>query len=1400
MAEMTWDEIEACYKLGSRLKDEGDLAGAESCFRRILDVDPDLPDLRHALGVVLQLMGKLQEAVAHYQAAIVLDPLLVKARYNLADTYSRLGLFREAIGAATATLQYDPGHADAHWLLGMLLLRNGDFRNGWREYEWRWKGRGFTSTMPDFDRPLWDGSPLEGRTLLIHMEQGRGDMIQFVRFVPLAAAKGGDVVVCALRELVPLLATVEGVARVLDRDGPLPAFDLHLPVQSLPYILGITLDTIPNRVPYLWPDQEKVSIWNGVLDDQTCRVGLVWQGTASHPDDQNRSCPLSTFRPLGELQGVTLYSLQIGNGSEQLAEACTYLPLVDVTDRIRDFSDTAALVANLDLVISVDTAVAHLAGALGKPVWLMLPYVSEWRWLQGRDDSPWYPTIRLFRQSAPGDWEGLLTRVKGELAQQLSAAVPDNQSGIELMQQGRYAQAENVFSAAARLNPASADAHCNRGVALDAMERYEEALDCYRQALSLRPDFVQALFNMGNTYRSLHNPESACACYQRVVEMVPDFLAAYLCLGELAKEQRNFDEARGHFEKALARDPGCVDAVQGIAEILQATEAFQGAVEAYRQVLALAPHRPTAWNMLGTTYHCLEKLAEAEACYRQASVLDPDRPTILNNLGAVLHAQGAPQGAAALFRSIIEKYPDNAEAHWNLALALLALGQYQEGWQEYEWRFRKVNPVLEREYRQPRWDGSPLQGRTVLLWCEQGFGDTIQFSRYVPLVAQLGGRVVLECQVPALKRLLCSLEGVTQVVVTDDPLPPFDCHVPLLSLPLLFGTTVENMPAGVPYLHAEQADIELWRQRLGPAAGYRVGLVWFGRQGQVLNRKRSCPLEMLSPLATIPNLELYSLQVGEGSEQLDNSTIPLTIIDLTGHIRDFADTAAFMGNLDLVITIDTAVAHLAGALGVPTWVLLPYSADWRWLLHRSDSPWYPAMRLFRQSAVGDWSSVVNAITDLLGKAVHDGDSVRESSVQPGMIQVADDWEARSGCSAQRDAKNDTSTVMRVGLAWSGRQDNPLNRKRTCPLSSLAPLLERSDVDFYSLQLGGENDSGTCGSNHLIDLTGSIRDFEDTAALMATLDLVITIDTAVAHLAGALGRPTWVLLPHVADWRWLQSRDDSPWYPDMRLFRQPDHGDWGGVIRQVVVALAGLTGKRTVREMPEVCPPVCPEPSPECLSVERLLEHHQKNLAENPASPAVHLDVGAALALLGRHEESIPYFRKTLVLAPELVAAHLNLAYALLTLGEYREGWEHFEWRLRRVAPGQIPPWPMLGQEEFGMHPRGTSVLVHCEQGFGDTIQFVRFLPMLADAGYKVVVSCQPQLATLMNSVRGVSQIVPHGQPLPMCDLQLLLLSLPRLFATTLETLPASMPYLVPRPQLVAEWRKRLFEHDIFFLK
>lgn len=1358
------DDVEALYELGVQLKEQGDLAAAERCFRRIVEQEPELPDPLHSLGVVLQLQGRFKEAIGYYRGAIRSDPAFVKAYFNLATSLWKSGVYAEAREALRATLSLDPAHREAHWLYGMLLLLDGDYGSGWREYEWRWGANAGPVSQLRTDRPEWDGSPLSGRTLLIHMEQGRGDMLQFIRYAPLAAARGGRIIVAALGELTSLLASVEGVAQVVDSTAPLPEFDLHIPVLSLPRVMGTTVETIPASIPYLKPDKDLVATWSRKLSDESyaLRIGIVWSG--NEQPDSSRSCPFELFAGLFSVPHARFYSLQVGAASPR---PC--VGLVDYTGGIRTFSDSAALICNLDLVISIDTAVAHLAGALGMRVWTLLPFVPDWRWLLEREDSPWYPGMVLFRQSSPGDWASVLEQVRLKLTELCTDSSRHNQIGIALIRQGQLSRAAEAFSLAAELEPGNAELRANLGAALDSLGRFEDALVCYQAAIELKPDFTQAYFNKGNTCRSLGRLRDASDSYEKVIALAPAYLPAFLCLGETLKEEGRFESARTIFEQALAIDASCSDAWQGIAEMCQSLDEFDRALEAYSRALELEPGRVAAVNMMGTVYQALGRLDEAESCYRRALEIAPDRRSVWNNLGTVLQAQERSEEAMEVFRHLIRQDVNNAEAHWNLALALLSMGRYAEGWREYEWRFQKVNPVPRRDYPQPLWDGSPLNGRTVLLHSEQGFGDTLQFARYAPLVAQAGGRVVLECQVPSLKRLLLSLEGAVEVVVAGTPLPYFDCHLPLLSLPGIFSTVLETVPAHIPYLAAPPAAVEEWKVRLGTSHAFRVGLIWFGRQSQVLNRKRSCPLAFFAPLAAIPNVELFSLQVGDGSEQLHDLSFP--VIDVSEHIEDFADTAACMANLDLVITIDSAGAHLAGAIGVRTWTLLPYGADWRWLQNRSDSPWYPTMRLFRQESRGDWPAVIVSVADALQACVKSAGRPTASVLNTEAYHTPERVHGS----------------LRVGLAWSGRQDNPLNRKRSCPFDALAPLFEIPGVSFFNLQLDGP----AAVSDRLVDLTAHIHNFEDTAALMANLDLVISIDTSVAHLAGASGRPTWVLLSHVADWRWLTYRGDSPWYPGVRLFHQPYHGDWAGVVREVAAQLAQLAGSILDLDSRNLVADAEFGRTTEREMLEQQLGSHREIARLHDLLPDAHLDVGASLALLGRHDEAVESFRRVLELDGDHIAGHLNLAYSLLALGSYSEGWRHFEWRLLKLDSSQLPPWPMLRQEEITTHHNGTSLLVHCEQGYGDTIQFSRFLPLLSAVGYRITVSCQPPLASLMASVEGVNEVVPHGELLPACDRQVLLLSLPHLFSTTIETVPGHVPYLGAREPLKEAWKTAL---------
>lgn len=1377
--EEGFTDIETCYTLGVKLAEDGDLAGAERCFRWIIARSPELPDPQHSLGVVVHMQERPQEAISHYRNAIAADPDFAQAHYNLANALLQCSRYTEALDAVRSALKCNKEYADAHWLLGMLLLQQGNFIDGWKEYEWRWLAKTFKSRLPGIDRPRWDGSPIPGKTLLIVMEQGRGDMIQFVRYAPMIATMGVTVVVRAVPEMLTILATVEGVSRTVSQNEPMPEFDVYIPAVSLPRVMATTLDTIPGNVPYLWPDLHKVSEWRNILPtDGSCKVGLAWQGSPLHRDDHNRSCPLEEFSPLASLPGISFYSLQLGEGPGQLLKLPRSMKIVDLTDRIRDFSDSAALVANLDLIISVDTATAHLAGALGKQVWTLLPFVPEWRWMLDRDDTPWYPNMRLFRQQSPGDWHSVIQKVKSALASLSENPSTLNQRGIILMQSGDAAQAEQIFAAALAIDPTNAETLCNQGVALDALGRHQDAIDCYARALAVKPDFMQAYFNMGNALLSLFRLDEARVCFEQVIELAPNFVPAILALGEIAKTQRNYSRSKEHFEKAVLLDQSCADAFHGIAEIYQAEESFKEAIHAYQQALRIDPKRINTLNMLGTSYQCLEMPDKAEIYYRRALELNPNHLTAINNLGAVLSAQERYDEAITVFRALLAIDPGYADAHWNLSMALLALGEYEEGWLEYEWRFKKARPVLERNYSKPRWDGSSFKGKTILLHCEQGFGDTIQFARYIPLVAELGGTVIVECQVPALKRLLSPLKGVKNVVVEGSPLPDFDIYFPLLSLPLLFCTTMETIPDQVPYLAPEAGLLQNWQQLMPRSEAFKVGLVWFGRQSLLLNRKRSCPLETFKPLANVPGVEFYSLQVGEGVDQLDQNP-DFTIIDLTAHITDFADTAAFITNLDLVITIDTAAAHLAGAIGARTWLLLPYGADWRWLKNRDDSPWYPTMQLFRQPAPGDWSSVMSLVEDALKKRVIKG---TESAINKNKSQLEASHHDKKGVPYVPNQR------LRIGLAWSGRQDNPLNCKRTCPFSELQPIFDLNNVDFFSLQFDSNPLDKTL-SSPLIDLTDNIHDFEDTAGLLLNLDLVISIDTSVAHLSGALGKPTWLLLPHSADWRW-GNLAVTPWYSTLKLFRQPDHGDWSSVISEVRSHLAELSGNPSATVTPSIHA-INSTHTDEHRRLEKSLATHLQVLAENPDLPDAHLNVGAALTLLGRHKEAERIFRKLLMAEPNNVAGHLNLAYTLLSLGMYPEGWQHFEWRLNRINTDQLPPWPFLQVETIGTHKIGTSLLVHCEQGFGDTIQFARFLTRIAALGYTIIVSCRPQLAALVSSVQGVTTVVEHGNYLPVCDLQTMLLSLTYLLGIRLENIPAETPYLFPRNDKVLEWEKRL---------
>jgi Flp pilus assembly protein TadD len=453
--------------------------------------------------------------------------------------------------------------------------------------------------------------------------------------------------------------------------------------------------------------------------------------------------------------------------------------------------------------------------------------------------------------------------------------------------------------------------------------------------------------------------------YRQVLSQQPDYPEALKLLGVLAAQVGKSDAGVELIRRAIRFKSNDAEAHNNLGVILRDKGQFDEAIAACRQAIRLNPDFAEAYNNLGNALVDVGQLDEAIASCRQAIRLKPDYALAYVNLGNALKDNGRLDEAIAACRRAIELKADFALAHLNYALLLLVRGDFEEGWKEFEWRMRVPQVRQARDFPQPRWTGQDPAGKTILIFTEGGFGDSLQFIRYAPLVAERGARVLLECQAE-LASLLKRVRGISAVFVRGQPLPTFDWQTALQSLPLVFGTTVETIPADVPSLSAPPDRVAPWTKRLAGDRSVKVGLAWAG--GAPRDR-RCCPLATFGPLAAIEGVTFYGLQKGPAA----NQPVPpgLRLIQLGDELGDFADTAAVVSNLDLVISVDTSVAHLAGAMGKPVWTLISSVYDFPWLRDRLDSPWYPTMRLFRQERYGDWDSVITPVVEALSHRIKD---------------------------------------------------------------------------------------------------------------------------------------------------------------------------------------------------------------------------------------------------------------------------------------------------------------------------------------------------------------------------------------------------------------------------------------------
>lgn len=852
-------------------------------FTKALELDEDNPSALFVLGHINFLKGKFDEAMKHFDKG----------------------------------LEIDPGNKNIIYHSCYIHLLNGNYKDGLAGYETR-INQELLPSLPEFvdGKSQWDCSNFNGKTVLIHAEQGYGDMIQCIRYAPLIKAKGGKIVAECHQKLVPLLRQITDIDEWLEHGKKIPPFDYHAPIMSLPYIFGTTVETIPNDVPYIKASEEKIQEWAKYFDNDSLKIGFSWSGNTDHYNNKIRSTSPEKFEELFDIEGIHFYSMQKIAGEEEAKTLENrYDNVTEIGSKLKDFRDSAAVVHHLDMVISVDTAIVHLAGAMAKPLWVLLAYVPDWRWMLEREDSPWYPTAKLFRQQEEGDWDRLFINLKQALEDRVGSAQAKKE--IEFKKEESMTDdseiVQKAFGEFVSGNIAGAEETCRKAIddnsqnpeiynllsgILQKQDLQEDSIPFIKKATELDPSNPNLLENLYGTYRKLDKFEEALEAAELLIKIDENnakynFFAGS-CLFNLDRQEQALEFAK----KSLELDSGYYDAILLSANIEQK----------------------------------LKHIDEALKYYDQARQI----------------------------------HPDDEDLEYNHSLALLLKGDFKEGFKSYEKRWRSLNyldlPSVVKD--KPLWNGEDIKGKTIFFHTEQGFGDALQFIRYLPEMKKYTDKILVGCRNELLDIIKPILPEATWVP-DKTSVPPFDYHCPVMSLARIFGTTVETIPDNVPYIHATEEKISKWKPELNPET-FNIGLVWSGNPRFPENEMRSCPLSEYEIFMDIPGITFYSLQKGSQEKEISElSSRRDNVIDLGNKVEDFADTAAILSQLDLFISTDTSVPHLAGAMGVRTWLLAAFIPDWRWLLDRSDCPWYPSMKLFRQPEPDDWKTPVTQIYEEL---------------------------------------------------------------------------------------------------------------------------------------------------------------------------------------------------------------------------------------------------------------------------------------------------------------------------------------------------------------------------------------------------------------------------------------------------
>ncbi|MCK4988040.1 MAG: tetratricopeptide repeat protein, partial [Desulfobacterales bacterium] len=536
--------------------------------------------------------------------------------------------------------------------------------------------------------------------------------------------------------------------------------------------------------------------------------------------------------------------------------------------------------------------------------------------------------------------------------------------GMLYHDRGNFNEAICHYLKALQIKPDLAEVHYSIGLGYQALNKLDHAISSYDKAIQLKPGDAEFHNNKGKAYRAKGDPEKALPCFQSALQLKSDFAEAYFNLADTLCSLGQMEAGIENYRRALRCRPDMFEAYNNLANALKSQGTLESAIKNYKQVVRLKPDLAEAYYNLGSTFRLKEEFDDAITNLKRALELKPQYAEAYNNLGLAYKNIGDICQATEYFSHAVRIKPNMAEAHWNRSFTYLLNENFDDGWKDYDWRFQQVRwkTLYPHRYTGPRWDGSTCAGKTLFVHDEQGLGDTLQFVRYLPMAKARCATIIFETR-KELIHLLQGFPGIDKLVIRSSQQPAtqnWDFYIPLLSLPKVFGTKLETIPNHAPYIYADARKIEYWKHRLD-GDGFKVGIVWAGRPMHTNDHNRSCALRQFLPRSEIHGIQLIGLQKGGAATQVDDLTRGMDFVNLGEELQDFSDTAGLIENLDLVISVDTAVAHLAGAMGKAVWVLLPFIPDWRWMMDREDSPWYPSMRLFRQKTHGEWAPVFQRV-------------------------------------------------------------------------------------------------------------------------------------------------------------------------------------------------------------------------------------------------------------------------------------------------------------------------------------------------------------------------------------------------------------------------------------------------------